>query len=179
MTSPVDSFADVAHRRDPDDPLIPETADPHTAIDYKTRIATELGFEDRRYSDNLSRAITERLYMILLRELPDQSSNLNEIKYEIADKVGAENPERLLEKQNWGFKRHELIKIYNELKTYTFADIREILDEFDICPVCDAPVEDRRHVGKSGQVIPPDEYKLCIHLNEDDEIIVIEHWVDK
>ncbi len=174
MTSRAESFAEVATRRDPDKPLIPDSETPHTAIDYKTSIAAALGFGDQRYSGSLSRPLIERLYIILFGELPDQSRNLHKLKYEIAVEIGIENAERLRETHNVAYKRDDLIRIYSALKEYTHGDVQSIIEGFDLCPVCDSPVDSRTRIDSSGRIIPPEEYKVCLY-REGTEIIIVEH----
>jgi len=176
MTGPTESLAEVATRRESDQYLIPEGETPHTAIDYKTTIATALGFEvgDQRHTGSFSRPVIERLYIILFEELPSQSTNLNELKYEIASEVGLDDADRFLDTHNVAYKRKELIDIYDVLKEYTHGDVQETLSKFDLCPVCDSPVEKRSRVESAGRVTPPDEYKLCLYLDGSD-IVVVEH----
>lgn len=174
MTGPTESFAEVATRRESDQPLIPENKNPHTAIDYRTLIAAALGFDQDRHASTFPRPVIERLYIVFFGELPDQSHNLTELKYEIATEIGSETAERFLDTHNVAYKREELAAIYDVLKGYTHGDVQETIAKFDLCPVCDSPVETRSRIEEAGQLTPPDEYKLCIYLDGSD-IVIVEH----
>lgn len=168
-------FTALTAGHDPDEPLIPDTADPYTVTDHRNVIATALGFPDRRYSGTFPRKVMERLYMVVFGDLPSDDCTLDELKYEVAVEVGFADTDRFVDGHGRAFDRSQLVGLVDVLSEYTYGDLADRLAHLDICTVCGQPVENTIRVGTAGQVASTEE-ELCLHTTDDGDIVVVEHW---
>lgn len=152
--------------RSPTDPIIPSEADPRTANEYRNLIATSIGFPDRRYT-KLNKPVVKRLYLILVEKAPTKQTTMSKMRTEISTKLN------FPDESYYTFTKDHLRHITAALREYTYSDVKNIIEEIGVCPVCSRAIAEEDEIKNKGQ-LDADTTDLCLQT-DGTRITVIKH----